>query len=86
MFENCSTLGELNAERIKLSSEGHPLVELNNAYNKRRQEILSSRKPYVELRKIVPAAFTPTQYSGIPVAGYNSKAGTITLTPKGFLI
>lgn len=86
MFEDCKSLGELNAARIKLSSEGVPLVELNNAYNKRRQELLKSRKPYVELTKLIPAAFQPTQYSGVPVAGYSPKAGTIMLTEKGFLI
>lgn len=86
MFETCNSLTELNAERIKLTSQGVPLIELNNAYNKKRQEILSKRKPFVELKKLIPAPYSPTQFSGVPVAGYSKVPGCIRITKQGFLI
>lgn len=86
MFETCTNLSELNAERIRLTTEGVPLVEVNNAYNEKRQKILTSRKPYVELRKLVPKAYTTKQYSGMPIAGKSDKVGSLILTSKGFLI
>lgn len=85
MFEECNTLAELNAARIKASSEGIDLIELNNAYNARRQEILTARKPYVQLKPIVVAPKEVIQYCGVPVVGRTQVAGCIQLTDKGFL-
>lgn len=85
MFEECNNLAELNAARIKAANESTDLVALNNAYNKRRQEILSEKKNYVQLKPIPFKTREVLQYCGIPVAGRSPEPGTIVLTEKGFL-
>ena len=85
MFEECKTLMELNAARIKASSDGIDLTTVNNCYNQRRQEILSAKKPYVELQPIVVKARDIQKYCGIPIAGRSKVEGCIQLTPAGFL-
>lgn len=85
MFEQCKTLAELNAARIKETSNGTSLVEVNNAYNQRRQEILMVKKNYVKLEPIHVKAREVNKYCGVPVAGRSNKAGCIELTKSGFL-
>lgn len=85
MFENCGTLAELNAARIKASSEGIDLITINNAYNARRQDILTTRKPFVALTPIVVKPREVKDYCGVPVAGRSTVAGCIQLTASGFL-
>lgn len=85
MFEHCETLSQLNSERIRLS-QTHSLVEVNNAYNVRRAEILQAKQ--TEFIKLTPVFVTlpqPVKYMGIPIAGRAQKPNTISLTPKGFL-
>ena len=85
MFKDCNTLAELNAKRIQATSEGTDLVEINNAYNARRCEILSKRKPFVVLKPISVEPREVSQYCGVPVAGRSKEVGCISLTAKGFL-
>lgn len=84
MFENCTSLSELNAERIKLSSSTN-IVELNNAYNEARAKIINSRNHYVKLNPILPKLEPVTKYCGVPVVGRSTEEGFIMLTEKGFL-
>lgn len=84
MFENCNSLAELNAERIKLSAT-IPIVELNNAYNVRRQEILNSSTSF---KRVTPITVLPGEivtYAGVPIAGRSTIPGCIQLTEGGFL-
>ena len=85
MFEECNTLTELNAARIKASSDGIDLITVNNAYNNRRREILDTKKPFVVLTPIVVSPREIKRYSGVPVVGRTSIPGCIQLTDKGFL-
>lgn len=85
MFKDCNTLAELNAKRIQATSEGVDLIEVNNAYNTRRCEILSTRKPFVVLKPIIVEPRTVQQYCGIPIVGRATEVGCISLTEKGFL-
>ena len=85
MFDDCKTLAELNAARIKATTGDCDLVAINNEYNKRRQEILTTRKPFVELTPIIVKPREVVQYCGIPVAGRSEQIGTIQLTNVGFL-
>ena len=50
MFDNCNSLAELNAARISAtSSDNADIVSINNAYNKRRKEILAAKATFVRL-------------------------------------
>lgn len=84
MFRHCNTLAELNAERIKLSKT-IPIVELNNAYNARRNEVLNSTASYKRVMPTILTPKVPVQYAGVPVAGRSDKPGSIILTEGGFL-
>lgn len=84
MFEHCTTLAELNAERIKLSKTV-PIVELNNAYNARRMEVLNSSSSFKRVSPIRVVADEAVRYAGIPIAGRSTTPGRITLTTGGFL-
>lgn len=85
MFEECKTLMELNAARIKTAAlSAIDLMHVNNSYNLRREEILNAKKPYVELQPIIVKARPVQQYCGIPVAGRSTVEGCIQLTPAGF--
>lgn len=95
MFSSCNNLTELNSTRSKLISElaakhGNLTAmtqEINNAYNARRQEILSTKitpyKPFVSTR--YPRQ-ERVQYSSVPIRGVSTKPGTIEMTRQGFLI
>lgn len=84
MFEQCSSIAELNAERIKLSAT-MDLVELNNAYNARRNEILQQRSNFTRVNFIKCVASPVVKYCGVPVCGKSEVPGVIKLTQEGFL-
>lgn len=86
MFSNCKTLAELNAARISLSAEPNAdIVSINNAYNKRRTEIMETRKPFVKLTPTVCSPRPVQRLSGIPITGRSSKPATIEITGSGIL-
>lgn len=87
MFENIKTLADLNAARIRASSEEFAdLVSINNAYNTARQRIVSERPPFNILHKVKVTPRECAQHAGIPVLGNCANMGTIQLTKKGFLV
>ena len=85
MFSDCNTLADLNARRIKLSTEGIDLIDINNAYNSRRQEILTSHKPFVKLTPIIVKAEEVVKVVAIPVVGRSQTKGCIEMVENGFL-
>lgn len=84
MFDDCTTLQELNVRRIQLS-QTNDITEVNNAYNKRRVEILQSRVNFTKVNPVYVEIPTPIKYSGIPIAGRSDEVGTIKITKAGFL-
>lgn len=85
MFDDCTSLAELNAARIKAVNSGKDLITVNNAYNKRRQEIMSQRNDFKKLQPIFIKARTVTMFQGVPVCGRSTEPNTIVLTQGGFL-
>lgn len=85
MFENCNTLAELTAERIRLAAT-EDIVAVNNAYNARRIDILQSKSNFTRVEFTKLAEYPPQdKVCGIPIAGNSPKPATITLTESGFL-
>lgn len=86
MFENCKTLAELNAARIKAVTAGTDITEVNNAYNAKRYSILNQRKPFTLITfKPVPNP-KPVRYQTIPIKGNSLELGTILFDGEGFYV
>lgn len=86
MFDNCNSLAELNAARISAtSSDNADIVSINNAYNKRRKEILAAKATFVRLTPQQITTKEPVNYCGIPVTGRSPIVGQITITNEGIL-
>ena len=86
MFENCGSLAELNAARIKAVSDGTPLVDVNNAYNARRHEILTSVRTYKTIQFTRIEKPKVQRIATLPIAGLSQEKGTISFTERGFLV
>lgn len=83
MFEQCLTLAELNAARIKATTTTS-VTEVNNAYNKRRTEILNLFTGYKKLQ-LIPLEIPITDLlSFLPYQGPASVPGHIEWTSTGF--
>lgn len=86
LFETCTTLGELNAARIKAVNDGGDIVEVNNAYNAAKTKMLESTRSFgIKLTPIVVKPREVVQYCGIRVCGRSDEVGVIKLTKNGFL-
>lgn len=86
MFEECKTLAELNAARIKAVSSGVDITEVNNAYNAARYDILNRRKPFTVVTfKPVPDPQVAI-YQTIPIGGMSGEAGTILFDGEKFYV
>lgn len=84
MFSKCNTLSELNAARVKACAEGTPIVEVNNAYNKRKQEILTTGYNYTRYSTVPVQIEKPGSYiSTLLYKGKSSKPGVIQITKDG---
>lgn len=84
MFSNCNTLKELNIARVQKCSDGVPIVEVNNAYNARKKEIMAgnvhyTKVPYVKLPVNPSADYLAT----LLYKGPSSDKGVIKITPEG---
>lgn len=63
MFENCTTLEQLNAKRRELVQSGTPVTEVNAAYNKARQQLMSAKPTYRKVASYTAGAIpTPRGY------------------------
>ncbi len=83
MFEDCNSLAELNAARVKAST-CHDVMEVNAAYNKRRAEILGASLPYKRVASTAIVRQTPQLMSHLPYVGTSSCPGHIEWTENGF--
>lgn len=88
MFENCTTLQELNAARIQLCSEpGADITAVNNAYNERRISVLNNTKAVVKKIKFRPIVFERgVKYCALPIAGTSDQLGVLQLRQNGFYL
>ena len=84
MFEECTTLAQLNAARVQAIQTANQ-VEVNNAYNKRRAEIIATKTVYTQLTPIEARKVEMPIMSCVPLIGRSKERGCITLTEKGFL-
>lgn len=84
MFEDCKTLAELNAARIKAVSS-NDIITVNNAYNAARTRILAARNNYTKVNPVFVEIPVPMKFCGIPLAGRSQEPGVIKLTQSGFL-
>ena len=90
MFESCTTITALNKERAELytsNTSNISITEINNAYNARKKEILSSVVcDYKELE-----VFTPVQklFPNASSAMYKGKASSpnyIVINEEGLYV
>ena len=84
MFEECTTLAQLNAARVQAIQSANQ-VEVNNAYNKRRAEIIATKTVYTQLTPIEAHKVEMPVMSCVPLIGRSKERGCIALTEKGFL-
>lgn len=82
MFSHCNTLAELNAARVKAASSA-PLVEVNNAYNKRRMELVNTATSFKKVETVPLVAAETELISYIPYMGQPSVPGRIEWTDNG---
>lgn len=84
MFAECTNLRDLNAARIKACSEGMPLVEVNNAYNERRKQLMSSSNRYTNIDTVkVEINMPDTPLASLMYLGEGRTPGLIEITQKG---
>ena len=84
MFEKCTTLRELNAARVEEAAKGTNIVEVNNAYNARKKELMNSSVNYTRVETIPVNIETESQYlASLVYKGPSTKPGTIEITPQG---
>lgn len=84
MFEECKTLTELNQARVQKCSEGVPIVEVNNAYNNRKKELLSSNISFKRINTVpVKVPVIEHCFARLVFAGESDIPGLIRITPEG---
>lgn len=83
MFKDCKSLAELNAERIQLlQKDGVDPLEINNAYNARKLQLLSESEltnRFARVNPIILEAEPVQEYSSIPFVGDPLRGGCISL-------
>lgn len=85
MFEECTTLYELNQARV-LAVQKHPLVEVNNAYNLQRKRILEPRSNFTRLTFKQLPHFKSSPVAMFTYRGPASKAGAIEIREDGIYV
>lgn len=86
MFENCTTLSQLNQERVSLVSVGVPLVQVNNAYNEAKKKLTASTLyTKVTNSKIEVPDYGPL-YASLLYKGASPKPGAIMVTKEGVYV
>lgn len=85
MFENCSTLLDLNKARIEAVREDRSKLEIiNREYQDRRKQLVAATPKYVQLKPMRPQVENRQPIMGIPYAGASEKELTLTYTKRGF--
>lgn len=85
MFEDCTTLKDLNQARVLAASQ-YPIVDVNNAYNEQRKKILSSRNNYVHLKFVDIPVVEQTPMAVLIYKGRSSKPGAIEIRSDGIYV
>lgn len=83
MFEECTTLSELNLARLSAVKENN-ITDVNNAYNARRTEILKQRSSYNHIDVVRVELPQVELMSFLPYLGPSSAPGVIQHTAQGF--
>lgn len=84
MFENCMSLKELNMARVQACAEGTPIVEVNNAYNQRKKELMASSVSFTRVNTVPVTINKPEGYIATLVyRGQSTKPGVIEITKEG---
>lgn len=85
MFEECTTLLDLNKSRIDLvRSNPDKLMEINSQYQARRKQIVSAQPAYTRLKPMRPNIEDNPLIMAIPYAGAGTESLTLRYTQKGF--
>ena len=86
MFSDCTNITELNKKRIELMSKpGANILEINNSYNVKRQELNNPKVAVSHLTKIVPVSKNFPHVCTIPII-HGDNPNIIKLTSKGFIL
>jgi len=85
MFEECSTLAELNQARVQAARE-HSIVDVNNAYNAQRKRILETRRNFLQLTFKQVQKEKQTPCCMFNYRGPASKAGAIEIRQDGIYV
>lgn len=83
MFDECTTLVQLNARRRELISQGVPVAEVNAEYN-RAKRVLMDTKP--AFRRPPTFSGEPTEskmYTPYPMLGAEVPKNVLRITDKG---
>lgn len=88
MFENCKTLAELNAARIKAYNEPDAdIMAINNAYNEARITLMANTTTKCKRVKFRKLVIEPgVKYCALPIAGISQTLGQVQLTAEGFML
>lgn len=85
MFEECSTLAELNQARVQ-AARGHSIVDVNNAYNAQRKRILELRRNFLQLTFKQAPVEERSPYCSFNYRGPASKVGVIEVRQDGIYV
>lgn len=86
VFEQCNSLSELNARRVQIASSGTvSITEINNAYNRRRTELINTQQSYKKLSPVQLSFTEQVQASSLPLGGRSPKKNTIVISSGGIL-
>lgn len=85
MFEECTTLAELNQARVRAASGGN-IVEVNNAYNTQRRKILMSRQNFTQLSFKTAPTVKQQAIAVLPYKGRSSRRGVIEIKRDGIYV
>lgn len=83
MFENCTTIMELNQERTRLRSQGYSIMEINGAYNRARRNLMGRSSAYkqIDIQRYSPEQLPP--YSPAAYLGNAKNSMTLRVEPNG---
>lgn len=86
LFEQCESLSELNARRAQVASNGEiSVIVINNAYNRRRAELINTQQNYKKVTPIPLQIESRDPVSSLPLGGYSTKKNTISITSGGIM-
>ena len=86
MFDNCTTLLDLNKARLDaIRDDRDNLAEINKEYQRVRKLIVEAQPKYMKLKARRPNVTQNPLVVGIPYAGPCDEELTLKYTKKGFV-